>query len=628
MRVVMTDARSIPRGLQAGLLAAGLAFQLSVVVYFALHFDAAILRLVPDDAFYYLKIAQNVANGFGSVFSVGEPTNGYHPLWLAILVVVHLVTQPTAEQFVIYAIGVAAIFNVVAAHAFWRLLVTLEFPPVAAVLGIVVYLFSPWLVNVTLTGLETPLFLWLLLVFLRLTEEWRRHRSVYTLRGALVFGTVSGLLMLARTDSILFTAPVFLALVWQRRESARALCVAGAVASLILLPWLAWNVITFGTIVQSSAVAMPVLRQAMLPSVLTADYWVQAWKIFEWTAYWAVLAPLVRHTAYSQQLEWWTGAFVVLLGLLAAVIFDRRVSGKRMRAPLTLLGPTILLLFYYCAFRSFVQIWNIAAAYVALLFIALDLVPENWPPLRSVTLGLVMLPLTGYSLSNGYLYPQMSTSIAATRNYAATALRPLRLCSTDSGMLGYFSRHSVVNLDGVVNNRALAAIRAGRFTEYTRAIGCDEVRVDTGRLVFYDRNLPRPCKATFEHGWYAREVSVDSWWTWSSGSGTIVVHTDRAGDWLLEAQVASAAVPNEVRYVLNGRDVRRQVVDWSGFRALPPAEIRLDAGRNTLQVLSSAPPRLLGTDTRRLAIAVRNLTLTQQTGSVTCDVATSSARAQ
>jgi hypothetical protein len=34
-----------------------------------------------DDAFYYLKIAQNVARGRGSTFDGSVPTNGYHPLW-------------------------------------------------------------------------------------------------------------------------------------------------------------------------------------------------------------------------------------------------------------------------------------------------------------------------------------------------------------------------------------------------------------------------------------------------------------------------------------------------------------------------------------------------------------------
>jgi len=39
-----------------------------------------------DDAFYYFGIARNVAHGHGSTFDGIDPTNGYHPLWMLIAV--------------------------------------------------------------------------------------------------------------------------------------------------------------------------------------------------------------------------------------------------------------------------------------------------------------------------------------------------------------------------------------------------------------------------------------------------------------------------------------------------------------------------------------------------------------
>ena len=41
---------------------------------------------VADDALVYLQVARNVAHGAGSTFSGAMPTNGYQPLWLAMLV--------------------------------------------------------------------------------------------------------------------------------------------------------------------------------------------------------------------------------------------------------------------------------------------------------------------------------------------------------------------------------------------------------------------------------------------------------------------------------------------------------------------------------------------------------------
>src|SRR5215204_6961217 len=39
-----------------------------------------------DDAYYYFKVAQNITEGKGSTFDGINPTNGYHPLWMAICI--------------------------------------------------------------------------------------------------------------------------------------------------------------------------------------------------------------------------------------------------------------------------------------------------------------------------------------------------------------------------------------------------------------------------------------------------------------------------------------------------------------------------------------------------------------
>src|SRR3954470_20874906 len=43
------------------------------------------LAMTVDDTFYYFETALNVSRGLGSTFDGLNPTNGYHPLWLALL---------------------------------------------------------------------------------------------------------------------------------------------------------------------------------------------------------------------------------------------------------------------------------------------------------------------------------------------------------------------------------------------------------------------------------------------------------------------------------------------------------------------------------------------------------------
>ena len=53
------------------------------------------LQLFEDDAAYYLGVARNVAAGHGSTFTGLLETNGYHPLWMLLLVpVAWLVDRP------------------------------------------------------------------------------------------------------------------------------------------------------------------------------------------------------------------------------------------------------------------------------------------------------------------------------------------------------------------------------------------------------------------------------------------------------------------------------------------------------------------------------------------------------
>jgi len=39
-----------------------------------------------DDALFYLQVARNITSGHGSTFNTITPTNGYHPLWMAVCV--------------------------------------------------------------------------------------------------------------------------------------------------------------------------------------------------------------------------------------------------------------------------------------------------------------------------------------------------------------------------------------------------------------------------------------------------------------------------------------------------------------------------------------------------------------
>lgn len=169
-----------------------------------------------DDFFYYLKVAQNIAHGHGSTFNQLVPTNGYHPLWEALLVLLSLVTSNGRAILAFQA----SVILISAMATYWlairlflnsglRLLTS-----VALAIFILVYalrMFSQGMeVNLTV-----PLALSLLLMVQR-TSFWQRG-----FWQSCVLGLLMSAMILSRLDSILFAGIIGLALLLEpsiRRE--------------------------------------------------------------------------------------------------------------------------------------------------------------------------------------------------------------------------------------------------------------------------------------------------------------------------------------------------------------------------------------------------------------------------
>jgi hypothetical protein len=474
------------------LLALGGTFQAASVFVVLGHFNHAIAWLMPDDAFYYLKIAENISNGYGSVFSVGEPTNGYHPLWMAVLVALRSVLHPSRELFVLCTLLTAVAFNVLAAMLFARWLAAIGFAPTQRLFGVALYLFNPWIVPLTLTGIETPLFLACLFAFLVTLQPMIDGGGD---RGnAPRFGIAAGALMLARTDSIFFTVPAFL-LVWLTRPRAfKSLVASGVAASAVLSPWLIWNVLWFGTIQQSSSTAMSGLAHFGLPSIWRPGYWAAAARLLQNRLAWMLVGPLWRH--HRHELLGFSGITLVEVACLlgGAAIVAHRAARQRLIVPIALWLPVLTLVVYYAGFRLFIQMWHFSTLPVLAIVILLNFVPPATKARAAILTALLLITACAYTLTNGYFYPQLVAigSIDALEAYRLEAPSAFTICSTDAGLMAYFNPHKVINLDGVVNNRAAQYIDAGRLSDYIALVQCSEVLADRDRFRYYDRQLARP----------------------------------------------------------------------------------------------------------------------------------------
>ena len=84
-----------PRTLARWGIGLGLLLTLVSRGVFALAEPRALIAadVVQDDAFYYFAIARNVVAGNGLTFDGEDPTNAFHPLWLAMLLPGELASQ-------------------------------------------------------------------------------------------------------------------------------------------------------------------------------------------------------------------------------------------------------------------------------------------------------------------------------------------------------------------------------------------------------------------------------------------------------------------------------------------------------------------------------------------------------
>ena len=76
-----------------------------VLRLFLINQDISVIlnKFLSDDAYYYYSLAKNIVNGHGIVFNYGIPTNGFHPLYVLILLPFFELLYPLGVNLPIYA---------------------------------------------------------------------------------------------------------------------------------------------------------------------------------------------------------------------------------------------------------------------------------------------------------------------------------------------------------------------------------------------------------------------------------------------------------------------------------------------------------------------------------------------
>lgn len=206
-----------------------------MLAFIALQFPLS--DYIVDDAYIHLTFAQNIANGDGFAFNPGQLTYGVTaPLWTLTLSFLSLLFTPGAALAKTFSI----LFGALSIVALGRLARTMGMGAGVATLVAYLWAVDVWNVRWSAAGMETSLTMALL--FLAFAAQLRRKPMA---------GLWLGLATLCRPEVGVFLAILVIDYWWFEgwRKSLKAV----GLSCLVILPWLIFAAIAFGTIIPNPA---------------------------------------------------------------------------------------------------------------------------------------------------------------------------------------------------------------------------------------------------------------------------------------------------------------------------------------------------------------------------------------
>ncbi len=450
-----------------------------------------------DDAYYYLKIAENISDGKGATFDGIHKTNGFHPLWLLILTALSAIPGLSGVTLV-RAVMVLQSFLYLGILILIRKNAEAVLNPymIGALLLVTVY---PRFFQVFLSGMESGLVVMLLLLLFYLLprimsglngERWPLY--------GLGMGGLLAAAVLSRLDTIFFAAVILVFVVVndlrQRRTATSATygaILAGGVIVIAALPFLIWNYANFGTIATTSSLMK-----------------------VKWNFAGIGTHAVQMLTGFPEYLI----AFVISLVGTGIVFLNKPYLRRGLRRTflrplgLYLLAASFLLAFYFLfhkwALNSYALAFLLPAIILGVITVFIALREEIRFGKKRRIFALIMFGLAVIAALGTQAYSLRRREMGMTIRVYETALWAKENTPEDSvfamkdcGVFGYYSERNTINLDGLVNDLDYQEyLRGGRLEEYLElnqvdyfvqhAFWFDDYPVNTGDYDSYTLYIP------------------------------------------------------------------------------------------------------------------------------------------
>ena len=225
-------------------------------------------QFMTEDGYLMQTVARNMALGLGMSTSAAEiPTNGVQPLSTFLFAGLHWIADADRTASIALVTLLSALIASAAAYLLYRLarvlLTGLEFGEVLARCVAAIWFVGPLVVAHTMNGLETGLYMLMMLASLNYyLARFLLEADAPRWGPSLGLGLLLGLTFLARNDAVFFIGALLLAHLAVGSLDVAALkgrfveCLVSGVLSIVVgLPWLINNYLLFGTPVPISGLS-------------------------------------------------------------------------------------------------------------------------------------------------------------------------------------------------------------------------------------------------------------------------------------------------------------------------------------------------------------------------------------
>lgn len=440
-----------------------------------------------DDSYYYFRIAQNIANDYGSTFDQINKTNGYQPLVLLFLVIIYKIFNSDIFTPIIISQLILSLVSTLAAYLTFKFVKKLSNSDFASLISVVFIFLNPVVVAINFKSLETNFYWLFIVVSLLFYEKYLKNpNSDKLMLHYFVFGLIISLAAFSRLDGgfyiLAFSIYQLFFSSGEIINRIKKIFFSGIGFSILFLPYLIFNRLEFGNIVPISGRAKIFHNhRAVLDQVVdyfTFDFFVYEIRRFIFPFNFDLFAN--RGFGLFEQIA----VYVVIAVFILLLIFFIS-SGYLKKSILNWRGfgfiPIYLLLHYsfytlyfweYRFYYFFPEFLIISIFLIAGMDI---LIQEKFKQKIKAIRNLILIVILLIFIVGGvkiFTAQHEQTLAYKTALWIKQNLDENKIYSSaNTGILSYFTQFKFVNLDGMVNNdELLNAYKSGeeKYLEYLK----------------------------------------------------------------------------------------------------------------------------------------------------------------